>query len=107
MTKSLGRTALLVVVTYLAVATATAPAAVAQTASGPATRAGGAPADPAAATAKEHYLKGGRFYDLGKYDDAIREFEAAYENRPDPAFLYNLAQSHRLAGHNNDAIRFY
>jgi tetratricopeptide (TPR) repeat protein len=57
--------------------------------------------------AREHWERGTKFYDLGKYDDAIREFEAAYEAKSDPAFLYNLAQSHRLAGHNADALRFY
>lgn len=57
--------------------------------------------------ARDHWERGTKFYDLGKYDDAIREFEAAYEAKSDPAFLYNLAQSHRLAGHTNDALRFY
>lgn len=59
------------------------------------------------AAAKDHWEKGTKFYDLGKYDDAIREFEAAYEAKSDPAFLYNLAQSHRLAGHNTEALRLY
>ena len=57
--------------------------------------------------ARDHWERGTKFYDLGKYDDAIREFEAAYEAKGDPAFLFNLAQSHRLAGHANDALRFY
>lgn len=59
------------------------------------------------AAAKDHWERGTKFYDLGKYDDAIREFEAAYEAKSDPAFLYNLAQSHRLAGHNTEALRLY
>ncbi|MES1205971.1 MAG: hypothetical protein ABUS79_08535, partial [Pseudomonadota bacterium] len=57
--------------------------------------------------ARDHWERGTKFYDLGKYDDAIREFEAAYEAKGDPAFLYNLAQSHRLAGHPADSLRFY
>ena len=57
--------------------------------------------------ARAHWESGTKFYDLGKYDDAIREFEAAYQAKSDPAFLYNLAQSHRLAGHSADALRFY
>ncbi len=57
--------------------------------------------------ARDHWERGTKFYDLGKYDDAIREFEAAYEAKGDPAFLYNLAQSHRLAGHVGDSLRFY
>jgi tetratricopeptide (TPR) repeat protein len=57
--------------------------------------------------ARDHWERGTKFYDLGKYDEAIREFEAAYEAKGDPAFLYNLAQSHRLAGHAADSLRFY
>jgi tetratricopeptide (TPR) repeat protein len=67
-----------------------------------------APANAEDKTAsREHWERGTKFYDLGKFDDAIREFEAAYEAKSDPAFLYNLAQSHRLAGHNAEALRFY
>jgi tetratricopeptide (TPR) repeat protein len=61
----------------------------------------------AAASAREHYQKGTSYYDLGKYNEAIREFEAAYEIKNDPALLYNLAQSHRLAGNPEQALRFY
>ena len=53
--------------------------------------------------AKEHYKRGTSFYDLGKYDDAIKEFEAAYQLKNDPAFLFNLAQSYRLAGNHERA----
>src|SRR5262245_1500189 len=61
----------------------------------------------AKATAKEHYLRGTSFYDLGKYREAIAEFEAAYQLKNDPAFLYNLAQSYRLAGDPEQALHFY
>jgi tetratricopeptide (TPR) repeat protein len=60
-----------------------------------------------AATAREHYQKGSSFYDLGRYTEAIQEFEAAYEIKNDPALLYNLAQSHRLAGNSEQALHFY
>jgi tetratricopeptide (TPR) repeat protein len=60
-----------------------------------------------AVTAREHYQKGTSYYDLGKYDDAIKEFEAAYEIKNDPALLYNLAQSNRLAGNSEQALHFY
>src|SRR6476659_5013199 len=59
------------------------------------------------AAAREHYQKGTAFYDLGRYADAIREFEAAYELKNDPALLYNLAQSNRLAGNAEQALRLY
>ena len=57
--------------------------------------------------AKEHYQRGTTYYDLGKYDDAIKEFEAAYHLKNDPAFLYNLAQAYRLVGNNERALHFY
>ena len=59
------------------------------------------------AAAKEHYTRGTSFYDLGHYDEAIKEFEAAYELKNDPAFLYNLAQSYRMAGKHDQALHFY
>ena len=59
------------------------------------------------ASAREHYQRGTKFYDIGRYDEAIREFEAAYEAKSDPAFIYNLAQAHRLAGHNQEALQLY
>src|SRR5580765_3342954 len=59
------------------------------------------------AAAKEHYTRGTSFYDLGRYDEAIKEFEAAYELKNDPAFLYNLAQSYRQAGNHEQALHFY
>ena len=59
------------------------------------------------AAAKEHYTRGTSFYDLGRYDDAIKEFEAAYQLKNDPAFLYNLAQSYRQAGNHEQAVHFY
>ena len=59
------------------------------------------------AAAREHYDKGTTYYDLGKYRDAAREFEAAYEAKKDAAFLYNLAQSYRLAGDSERALHFY
>jgi tetratricopeptide (TPR) repeat protein len=59
------------------------------------------------AAAKEHYNRGTSFYDLGKYAEAIKEFEAAYQLKNDPAFLYNLAQSYRQAGNHERAVHFY
>jgi tetratricopeptide (TPR) repeat protein len=67
---------------------------------------GQAKPDPKTA-AKEHYARGTSFYDLGKYEEAIKEFEAAYHLKNDPAFLYNLAQSYRLAGNAERALHFY
>jgi tetratricopeptide (TPR) repeat protein len=59
------------------------------------------------AAAREHYQKGTAAFDLGAYEEAINEYGAAYRLKNDPALLYNLGQAHRLAGHTQDALRFY
>lgn len=45
--------------------------------------------------AKLHFEKAQTAYKLGQFDEAIREYEAAYRAMPDPAFLFNIAQSER------------
>ena len=57
--------------------------------------------------ARQHYVTGTQQYDLGHWDDSIREFEKAYELRPDPSFLYNLAQAYRRKGDNKRALDLY
>src|SRR3954447_6785015 len=46
---------------------------------------------PAAAV---HYEAGQKYYDQGRYDEAIGEYEAAYKLSPHPNVLYNIAQAH-------------
>jgi tetratricopeptide (TPR) repeat protein len=48
--------------------------------------------------ARQHYEKGKQAFDLGKWDDAIAEFEEAYRLRSDPTFLFNMAQAYRRKG---------
>lgn len=67
----------------------------------------GKPASEDAAQAKEHYKRGTKLYDLGKYDEAIQEFEAAFEIKDEPVLLYNIAQAYRLANKYPEALRFY
>jgi hypothetical protein len=57
--------------------------------------------------AKELYQEGTRFFDLGQFDKAIDAFQSGYREKPDPIFLYNIAQAYRLAGDANKAIFFY
>jgi tetratricopeptide (TPR) repeat protein len=57
--------------------------------------------------AKEHYEMANRFYDVGKYGDAINEYEQAYLLVEDPALLFNIGQAYRLWDHLEDAIRSY
>jgi tetratricopeptide (TPR) repeat protein len=58
-------------------------------------------------SARDHYAKGTRAYDLGLYDEAIAEYMTAYKIKDDPALLFNIGQAHRLAGHPTEALRFY
>ena len=46
-------------------------------------------------------------FSLGHYDDAAQYFEKAFELTPEPALLYNAAQSHRLAGNKERALTLY
>ncbi len=56
---------------------------------------------------KQHYEKATRAYDVQKYNEAVDEYQKAYEIGGDPAMLYNVAQSYRLGGQLPDALRFY
>jgi hypothetical protein len=57
--------------------------------------------------AKDHYFKAERFYKIERFQDAFTEYQEAYLARPDPNFLFNMAQCQRLMGNREDAIRFY
>jgi tetratricopeptide (TPR) repeat protein len=64
-------------------------------------------ADSHAAKAREHYQRGEAYYNLEKYKEALAEYEEGYLLKPDPSFLYNIAQCHRLMGNDTTALRFY
>jgi tetratricopeptide (TPR) repeat protein len=57
--------------------------------------------------AKVHYEAGTKHYDLSEFADALAEFKEAYRLKPDPVFLFNIAQCHRLLKQPQDAISFY
>lgn len=60
-----------------------------------------------ARAAREHTSRATAAYNLGHYDEASGEFEAAYRLIQDPALLFNVAQAHRLAGHDDKALTAY
>ena len=64
-------------------------------------------ADPRLDSARAHSQEGDSYYKLEKYANAITEYEQAYLAKPDPSFLYNIAQCHRLMGQGAEAIKFY
>jgi tetratricopeptide (TPR) repeat protein len=57
--------------------------------------------------AKEHSDRARRFYDVGKYAEAIEEYQKGYLLTDDPNMLYNIGQCYRLTDHPEEAVRFY
>lgn len=51
-----------------------------------------------AALVKSHYEVGQAYYDQGRYQDAIKEFEEAYRLSQRPALLFNIAQAYERMG---------
>src|SRR5262249_49133839 len=51
--------------------------------------------------------KGTSLYDLGKYPEALEAFESAYQKKPVPGLLFNIAQCHRQMGQLEQAARVY
>jgi tetratricopeptide (TPR) repeat protein len=68
--------------------------------------------EPAAAPevvtrAKQHYEAGRALYELGKYDQALVEFDEGFRLAPRPNFLVNMAQCHRRLGRTAEARALY
>ena len=66
-----------------------------------------APPDPAIVEARKHFDDGTKAFNLGEFERAVSEYKAAYNAKPDPVFLYNIAQSYRLANDLAQALFFY
>ena len=66
-----------------------------------------APASDAKAIALKAFQRGTAHYQQQEYDKAIEQFESGYEAVPQAVFLYNIAQSHRLAGRADRALSYY
>ena len=60
-----------------------------------------------AAQARVHFERGRTFFEVDEYRKAIAEFKAAHIEKPDPAFLYNIAECHRRLGEAGDALVYY
>jgi tetratricopeptide repeat protein len=54
-----------------------------------------------------HYQQATRSYDLGKYQEAVAEYQKVYEIDGDPVMLYNIAQAYRLNDQPQESIHFY
>jgi tetratricopeptide (TPR) repeat protein len=51
--------------------------------------------DPAERTAKRHFDKGQKLFNLGKFEDALEQYQQAYDAKPIPDILINIGQCHR------------
>ena len=60
-----------------------------------------------AAQARVHFERGRTFFEVDEYRKAIAEFKAAHIEKPDPAFLYNIAECHRRLSEASDALVYY
>jgi len=59
------------------------------------------------AEASRHFKLGVKLYAESKFDEALVEFQRAYELSPHPSVLYNIAASHRELSHYGEAIQHY
>jgi hypothetical protein len=60
--------------------------------------------DPAMRAAKRHYERGQKLFALQKFDEALEQFQAAFDAKPIPDFLFNIGQCHRNLGDYEAAI---
>jgi hypothetical protein len=63
--------------------------------------------DSAAAEARRHFEEGSKAFSLGEFQRAVTEYKAGFNLKPDPVFLYNIAQAYRLAGDLANSLFFY
>jgi tetratricopeptide (TPR) repeat protein len=54
--------------------------------------------------AKRHYDRGKKLFDLQKFQEALDQFQKAYDAKPIPDFLFNIGQCHRNLGDYKAAI---
>lgn len=57
--------------------------------------------------ARELYQRATRAYNLQKFDQALTLFQQAYEEKDDPAILFNIGQCQRQLGQFDSAARSY
>jgi len=55
-------------------------------------------------SAKRYFANGEKLFALGKFDEALEQYQQAFEAKPLPGFLYNIGQCHRNLGNFDQAI---
>lgn len=54
--------------------------------------------------AKRHFDRGEKLFALGKFDEALDEYQKAFDAKPMPDFLFNIGQCYRNLGDYQQAI---
>jgi tetratricopeptide (TPR) repeat protein len=57
--------------------------------------------------AHTHFDAAEKAFNVGRFEDALAEYQLAYDALPLPAFVFNIAQCHRNLGNSEQAIFFY
>jgi tetratricopeptide (TPR) repeat protein len=57
--------------------------------------------------ARAHFKRAEAAFNLGKFEEALASYQAAYEAKALPGFLFNIAQCHRNLGNHERALFFY
>ena len=65
---------------------------------------GRAMAEDADKESRAHFRRGETHFAMGRFAQALKEYEAAYELKPLPGFLFNIGQCHRNLGHLEEAV---
>jgi tetratricopeptide (TPR) repeat protein len=60
--------------------------------------------DAVTRTAKRHFGKGEKLFALGHFDEALEEYQAAFDAKPIAGFLFNIGQCYRNLGDYDQAI---
>ena len=60
--------------------------------------------DPATRTAKRDFERGEKLFALGKFDEALDEYQKAFDAAPIPDFMFNIGQCYRNLGNLDQAI---
>lgn len=60
--------------------------------------------DLATRTARRHFDKADKLFALGRFDEALEQYEKAFDAKPIPDFLFNIGQCYRNLGDYESAI---
>ncbi len=63
--------------------------------------------DASERTSKRHYDRGQKLFNLQKFDEALEQYQKAFDAKPLPAFLFLIGQCHRNLGDYDAAIFSY